>query len=97
MLLLQFLWTIIGLHLRLVTIEVVPGNKGKGKLGGVISVSAPVQDHVLCKPLPDDYIKINVDASYVESISAASVGVVVRNSSGELLFLRGTFWVSVAA
>ena len=72
------------------TTELGPSNKGKGKLGGAISVSAPLQDHVLWKPPPDDYIKINVDASYVESINVASVGVVARNSSGEvIIFFMG--------
>ena len=36
-------------------------------------------------PPPPEYIKINVDASFVESISAASVGVVARDSSGKVM------------
>jgi hypothetical protein len=34
---------------------------------------------------PNDHIKINVDASFVESANAASVGVVACNSSGEII------------
>ena len=37
------------------------------------------------QPPPSDYIKINVDASFVESISVASVGVVARDSSGNVI------------
>ena len=35
--------------------------------------------------IPLNYIKINVDASLVESISAASVGVVASDSSGRVI------------
>ena len=37
------------------------------------------------QPPPYDYIKINVDVSFVESFSAASVGVFARNSSSDAL------------
>ena len=40
---------------------------------------------VAWQPPPSDYIKINVDASFVESISAASVGVVARVSFGNVI------------
>ena len=36
-------------------------------------------------PPTPEFLKINVDASFVEAISAASVGVVVRNHSREVL------------
>ena len=73
------------------TIEIVLGNKSKEKMGGAIPVSAPLQDHVLWNPPLDNYIKINVDASYVESITAAYVGVVARNSSDEVIISSWDF------
>ena len=77
------------------TVEVVPSNKGKGKMGGATPVFATSQEQVGWKPPPDDYIKINVDASYVESISVASVGVVVRNSSSKVIISSWDFSGSV--
>jgi len=79
------------------SVEVVTSNKGKEKMGGATPVFATSQEQVGWKPPPDDYIKINVDASYVESISAAMWGWLLGTHLVKLLFLRGTFWVSVAA
>ena len=54
-------------------------DKGKEKVRGVIADFASVEEHEVWKVPPSDYIKINVDASFVESINATSVGVVARN------------------
>jgi hypothetical protein len=35
---------------------------------------------------PDDWIKINVDGSFVEQTGEAGVGVIARNSKGEVIF-----------
>ena len=37
------------------------------------------------KAPPDECIKINVDASFVESLKAASVGIMARNSTGNII------------
>ena len=42
-------------------------------------------DRAVWKPPEREYIKINVDASFVESLRSASVGVVARNHLGEVL------------
>ena len=47
--------------------------------------SPPTIAHALWKPPDPEYIKINVDASFVESLRSASVGVVARNHLGEVL------------
>ena len=42
-------------------------------------------------PPLNDHIKINVDVSFVESLNAASVGVVACNSSGEIIVFSWDF------
>ena len=41
-------------------------------------------ERVVWKPPKREYIKINVDASFVESLRSASIGVVARNHLGEV-------------
>ena len=54
-------------------------------MSGVVADYAPLKDHVVWTPPPNDHIKINVDASFVESSNAVSVGVIARNSSGDII------------
>ena len=67
------------------TAQLDASNKGSKKVSGVVADYAPLKDHVVWTPPPNDHIKINVDASFVESTNAASVGVVACNSSGEII------------
>lgn len=45
----------------------------------------PLVSHVVWLPPPPDSIKINVDAKFVADYGSASVGVVDKNSVGEVL------------
>ena len=67
------------------TVQLDASNKGKEKVSGVVADYAPLKDHVVWTPPPNDHIKINVDANFVECTNAASAGVVARNSSGEII------------
>ena len=66
-------------------VQVDLSNKGKGVVDKWRYVTQPVIGRRVWESPDPEYIKINVDASFVEAISAASVGVVVRNHSGEVL------------
>ena len=65
--------------------KVEVSNKGKGVIDGLQPISNVERICVPWLPPTPEFLKINVDASFVEAISAASVGVVVRNHSGEVL------------
>ena len=67
------------------TVQLDASNNGKEKVSGAVVVYAPLKDHVVWTPPPNDHNKINVDASFVERTNEASVGVVARNSSGEII------------
>jgi hypothetical protein len=67
------------------TVQMDASNKGKEKVSGVVADFTLFKDNVMWTPPPNDHIKINVDASFVESLSAASVGVVARNSAGKII------------
>ena len=56
--------------------------KGKGVVQVLWKTPKASKADVLWRPPPDDCIKINVDASYMESLKAASVGIMARNSVG---------------
>ena len=43
------------------------------------------------QPLPSDYITVNVDANFVESISAASVGMMLRDAYGKVIISSWDF------
>lgn len=80
------------LTLRITTIsschsnaELFLGVKGKGVENGLRHVNTPLSIHEVWQPPPLGYIKINVDVSFVESICAASVGFVARNSAGDII------------
>ncbi|KAI5017373.1 hypothetical protein ZWY2020_042261 [Hordeum vulgare] len=73
------------------TIQLDSSNKFKKKLGGVIANYVPVKENVVWISPPADYIKIDVDANFVESINAASVGVVARNSVREIIISSWDF------
>ena len=60
-------------------------NKGKIPMSGLQSAPNILEVRMGWKPPPSGYIKINVDTSFVESISAASVGVVARDFAGKVL------------
>lgn len=64
--------------------EVDSKNEGKGPLSGLKLAPNPLETQLLWQPPPSDYIKINADASFVESISASSTSV-ARDSSGKVL------------
>ena len=57
-------------------------NKGKGPMDGLRWAPDNVGAKTDWNPPPNGFLKINVDASFVESIREASVGVVVRNAAG---------------
>ena len=44
-----------------------------------------IRGRVLWKPLDPDFFKINVDASFVENLKSANVGVVARNHLREVV------------
>ena len=67
------------------TAQLDASNKGKEKVSGVVADYTLLKDHVVWTPPPNDHIKINVDANFVECTNAASAGVVARNSSGEII------------
>ena len=77
------------------TVQLDASNKGKKKVSGVVADYAPLKDHVVWTPPPNDHIKINVGASFVESSNAVSVGVVAVILLEILLFLRGTLLIGV--
>uniref|UniRef100_A0A453Q8I1 RNase H type-1 domain-containing protein n=1 Tax=Aegilops tauschii subsp. strangulata TaxID=200361 RepID=A0A453Q8I1_AEGTS len=60
-------------------------NKGTERLDGFIDTNGVKERVVNWQPPDPEFIKINVDASFVEAISAASVGVVARNHMGEVI------------
>ena len=60
-------------------------------MGDVVADFAPVKEHEVWKSPPADYIKINVDANFLESINVASVGVVARNTSGKIFMSSWDF------
>ena len=49
-------------------VEFIPGVKGKGFEDGFKSVNVPPISHEVWQPQPFDHIKINVDASFVDTI-----------------------------
>ena len=93
LLLLQFLWTIIGLLLRPVTTLL--------SLVLVTKVKENWEERYLfrrrykimcCANLPQMIISRSMsDASYVKSTNVGSVGVVARNSSGEVIISSWDF------
>ncbi|XBI48707.1 hypothetical protein VPH35_112385 [Triticum aestivum] len=60
-------------------------NKGKGPLVRISGVPNSLDASSGWYPPPAGWFKINVDASFVESIREASVGVVVRDEEGEVI------------
>ncbi|XBH99224.1 hypothetical protein VPH35_128610 [Triticum aestivum] len=66
-------------------VQVDLSNKGKGVVDKWRYVTQPAIGHRVWEPPDPEYIKINVDASFVESMRSASVGVVVRNDLGKVL------------
>ncbi|XBH84849.1 hypothetical protein VPH35_072919 [Triticum aestivum] len=66
-------------------VQVVMSNKGKGVVDKWRYATPPAIGHRVWEPPDPEYIKINVDPSFVESMRSASVGVVVRNDLGEVL------------
>ena len=65
--------------------KVVVGNKGKGVIDGLQPISNVERICVPWLPPTPEFLKINVDASFVESMRSASVEVAVRNDLGEVL------------
>ena len=60
-------------------------NKRKNPMSGLKSDPNTLEVQMGWKPPPSGYIKINVDASFVESIIAASVGVVARDFARKVM------------
>lgn len=60
-------------------------NKGKSPMSDLQSAPNILEVQMGWKPPPSGYIKINVDASFVDSISATSVGAVARDSAGKVM------------
>ena len=60
-------------------------NKRKNPMSGLKCDPNTLEVQMGWKPQPSGYIKINVDASFVESISAASVGVVARDFADKVM------------
>ena len=60
-------------------------NKGKERVDGFYDTIKVKEKVVNWQPPNPESIKINVDASFVEAISSASVGVVARNHLGEVI------------
>lgn len=71
--------------------EVASNNKGNEVVARFTPVTTALGNQVVWWPPPSENIKINVDVSFVESISAASVGVVARNSSGDVVISSWDF------
>ena len=68
-------------------------NKRKNPMSGLKCDPNTLEVQMGWKPQPSGYIKINVDASFVERISAASLGVVARDFVGKSLDLfMGLHW-----
>lgn len=67
------------------TNEVVTNYKGKEVVAGFGPSNTAVRSKEVWQPPPSGHIKINVDASFVESLSAASVGVVARSCTGGII------------
>lgn len=64
-------------------------NKGKEVMSRTRPVNFASPDHEKWLPPPSDCIKINVDTSFVESISAASAGLLLEILRVRLLYLQG--------
>ena len=64
-------------------------NKGKERVDGFYDTIEVKEKVVNWQPPDPESIKINVDASFVEAIRSASVGVVARNHLGEVIILHG--------
>ena len=60
-------------------------NKGKILMSGLQSAPNNLEVQMGWKPPPSGYIKINVDASFVETIKVASVGLIIRNHCGQVI------------
>ena len=60
-------------------------NKGKERVDGFYDTIEVKEKVVNWQPPDPESIKINIDASFVEAISSASVGVVARNHLGEVI------------
>ena len=60
-------------------------NKGKEREDGLTFTNDVLEKFVVWQPPAREFIKINVDASYVEAKSVASVGVVARNYVEEVI------------
>ena len=60
-------------------------NKGREVGDGILASHNMERIFADWQPPTAEFFKINVDASFVEAINAASVGVVVRDHSGEVV------------
>ena len=67
------------------TNEVITNNKGKEVVAGFSASNTVVRSREVWHTPPFGHIKINVDASFVESSSVASVGVVARSCTGDII------------
>ena len=67
------------------TNEVITNYKGKEVVAGFGASNTVERSREVWQPPPFGHIKINVDASFVESLSAASVGVVARSCMGDII------------
>ena len=63
----------------------VISNIGKELGDDIRALNNMERSYVGWQPPNEECFKINVDASFVESISAASVGVAARDSSGRVI------------
>ena len=63
----------------------------KSHVPGLRTAPKTLGTQVAWQPPAWEYIKINVDASFVEDISAASVGVVARDSYGNVIISSWDF------
>ena len=59
--------------------------RGKGRADEGMNLYVVEKKPLTWQPPAPEFIKINVDASFVESISSASVGIIARNHMGETL------------
>uniref|UniRef100_M8BHQ2 Subtilisin-like protease n=1 Tax=Aegilops tauschii TaxID=37682 RepID=M8BHQ2_AEGTA len=66
-------------------VQVDLSNKGKGVIDNGRYVTQPEFGRRVWEPPDPDYIKTNVDASFVDGMRSASVRVVARNNLGEVL------------
>ena len=67
-------------------------------MAGFGASNTVVRPREVWQPPPFGHIKINVDASFVESLSAASVGVVARSCNGDIIVSSYVLvWMNVTA